>query len=71
MKPYRPHSHYVVTRYAGDWTRGSVRGCFGSRVAAKRFARAITASTSQHTVVMVLRDDQLQRAERTGFVAYV
>jgi hypothetical protein len=69
--PKKPHGHYVVARYAGDWTRGSVRGCFGSRVAAKQFARALRSKISDSTVIMVLRDDQLKLANERGFTAYV
>lgn len=71
MKHRGPHQHYVVTRYAGDWTRGSVRGSFGSRVAARRYAAELAGLLSQHAVVMVLRDDQLAVAQRRGFTAYV
>lgn len=65
-----PHLHYIVVRYASDWTRGVTMETIGSRVAAKRIAAALRLSMSQLGIVMVLRDDQLRDAAKHGFTVY-
>jgi hypothetical protein len=69
--PRKPHVYYVVARYAGDYSRGGALESFRSRVEARRYARQLALSDAQHTVYMVLRDDQLALAQERGFTTYV